>query len=389
MKNVLIFLREDVVAPKGGPAGYVYNLISGLGNSDDVKISLLPAASTAGIKEKYEKLPLMLKKIYRVFGRYKDYIGISKPSNGVTCEFLNQYDAIHFHSCFTLYKNIDLLKEYKGKVILTSHCPKPPHLEMIEDMYSNFEKKLYGKRHLKVYENAAIAAFDRADYIIFPCPEAEEPYSNNWDKYESIKKKNYEKYIYISTGVMSCLEKVKLSRKEIRDKYNIPKNAFLISYVGRHNVVKGYDTLQKIASKFSEKDNIYFLVAGEESPLTRPSLSFWIEAGWTKDPYSIEAASDLFILPNKETYFDLVLLEVLSIGIKILATYTGGNKFFERFDSEIYYFNSVNDAVQQINYLKTISKSEMSVSKNRRLYLEEFTSNKFAENYMETLKKIV
>lgn len=62
MKNVLIFLREDVVAPKGGPAGYVYNLISGLSNSDDVKISLLPAASTAGIKEKYEKLPLMLKK---------------------------------------------------------------------------------------------------------------------------------------------------------------------------------------------------------------------------------------------------------------------------------------------------------------------------------------
>lgn len=391
MKKVLIFLREDTVLPKGGPSGYVYNLLDGLKENESISVSLLPSVSNTKLKSKYDNLPLYIKKAYRFFGRYMDYKSLSKPSVGVSLDYLNQYDVVHFHSCFSLYRNINLLKDYSGKVVLTSHCPKPPQLEMIEDMYSGFERKLYGKKHLKAYEEAVIKSFNRADYIIFPCPEAEEPYINNWHLYKEIREKNRDKYKYMATGVASCLEKVQLTRSEIRNKYNIPENAFLISYVGRHNTVKGYDTLREIALKFSEQDNVFFLIAGEEAPLTRPDLSFWIEAGWTNDPYSIEAASDLFVLPNKETYFDLVLLEVLSIGVRVLATYTGGNKYFEKFDSDIFYFNNIEEGVKYITQLRdqTFLEKTTTSKKNRRVYLDNFTSRDFALNYLKLLSEIV
>ena len=37
--------------------------------------------------------------------------------------------------------------------------------------------------------------------------------------------------------------------KEVLEKYNIPQDAFVISYVGRHNSVKGYDKLKEIGKK--------------------------------------------------------------------------------------------------------------------------------------------
>lgn len=387
MKKVLIFLREDAIAPKGGPSGYVYNLMKGL-NENSIEFSLLPPTNNKSLKSRYDRLPLFIKSLYRICARYRDFKRLSVPTYGVTKEYLSQFDAIHFHSVFSLYKNIELLRNYKGKVILTSHCPKPPHRELVEDMYSNFERKIYGKKHLSVYEKIVEISFNRADYIIFPCEEAEEPYINGWDKYAEIKKKNEYKYCYLPTGVDSCLEKIQYTRNEIRDKYNIPSEAFLISYVGRHNEVKGYDDLRKIAKYFSINDNVYFLIAGEENPLKRPALPFWIEVGWTKDPYSLEAASDLFILPNKETYFDLVLLEVLSLGIKVLISDTGGNKFFKKYKSDIYYFSNINDAVEKIKKLKK-DDCRGNNMKNRQLYLENFTSEKFAKNYINILNKIL
>ena len=59
----------------------------------------------------------------------------------------------------------------------------------------------------------------------------------------------------------------------------------------------------------------------------------WIEVGWTNDPHSLIAASDVFVLPNHETYFDLILLEVLSLGVPVVMSRTGGNKFFEQFNN--------------------------------------------------------
>ena len=134
----------------------------------------------------------------------------------------------------------DSLKEYKGKIILTSHTPKPYHLEIIQDIFTDFERKFY-KNKWRDFEEIDEFAFNNANYIIFPCEEAEDPYLNNWENYDVIKKQNVNKYRYLLTEFKPCTPKT--TRVEVLKKYKIPEDAFVVSYVGRHNETKGDPTI--------------------------------------------------------------------------------------------------------------------------------------------------
>ncbi len=145
-------------------------------------------------------------------------------------------------------------------------------------------------------------AFRRADYIVFPCPEAEEPYYNNWPEYKAVKEEKKGKYLYLLTGTKARV--AKLSKTEVRQLYSIPDDAFIICYVGRHNEIKGYDKLKLLGEQIlQEAPNIYFLIAGREEPLHGLHHPRWIEVGWTSDPHSLINASDVFMLPNKGNVF--------------------------------------------------------------------------------------
>ena len=178
------------------------------------------------------------------------------------------------------------------------------------------------------------------------------------------------------SGILQCTAKV--DSKTVREKYGIPNNAFLISYVGRHNQIKGYDVLKEIGSKILDKKDVYMIIAGSEGPLYHLENKKWIEVGWTNDPHSIIAASNLFILPNRETYFDLVFLEVLSLGVPLLVSNTGGNKYF---------FDTVKDAIKEINSImkKENKEIEKSKKKNIDLFNKTFNDKEFANRYIELL----
>lgn len=280
--------------------------------------------------------------------------------------------------------NRDNLSNFKGKVLLTSHSPKPAHKEIYEDQLSNIEKVLYSRK-LKELEKIDHYSFNRADYIIFPCKEAEEPYYNNWDEYKNIQKTRSDIYKYVPTGAIKC--KAKRSRKDILAEYSIPSDSFVVSYVGRHNETKGYDLLKKVGKKILEKHkNVYFLIAGKEEPLKGIEDKRWIEVGWTNDPHSIISAADLFVLPNKETYFDLILLEVLSLGKIVLASDTGGNKYFRKFsDKGIIYFNSEDEAVLKIEDLINLPNEKIIEleKKNEKLFDHNFTMSHFTKNTLK------
>ncbi len=41
----------------------------------------------------------------------------------------------------------------------------------------------------------------------------------------------------------------------------------MVSYVGRHNEIKGYADLKKMGEKLLNNQNTYFLIAGKEEPM--------------------------------------------------------------------------------------------------------------------------
>lgn len=389
-KEVLIYLYKDQLSPKGGPLGYNYNLMIQLKLMGYKNIHFIESHSyTDSINKKINNIKYKWLKVFFIILKsiYKKTRTLYGHNHKAVVD-LSKYDIIHFHSTMDMFNAKDSLKTYKGKVILTSHSPTLLSKE-IYDRLSDFEK-----RYLHVlYKNLIkidIYAFHRADYLIFPCKEAEEPYFHNWKDYEMFRRINAHKIKYLLTGIEKCHAQVPAS--EIRQKYKIPHSAFLVCYVGRHNEIKGYDQLKTIGKELLEKyPNLYFLIAGKEEPMKRISHPRWIEAGWTNDPHSIINASNVFILPNKETYFDLVMLEVLSLGKIIVASRTGGNKYFEHLDTKgIKLFNTPNEAVSLIEKIMNSDESQRAQMENSNLSLYEqyFTSSSFANNYIKLINSL-
>ena len=395
MKNILIFIPENKIKSTGGPEGYIYNLKKGLSQmeSEDVEVSYLPSytepKNLQSRKKLADKLPRPIKGLIKIFYCLRQYRAMDLGEKQTDID-LNQFDAVHFHYSFDLFKNKEVLKKYKGKVIFTTHSPKPYFLEYIDKVYDLLPlKTVY--MILRKFEKIDRYAFECADYVIFPCEEAEEPYINNWKYYADFKKNktNVQKYKYLLTGVTK--KKAKIDGETIRKKYNIPDDAFVVVYVGRHNHVKGYDLLKMIGSECIRiNPNIYFLCAGKEYPWHGIKSKNWIEVGWTDDPYSIIAAGDIFVLPNRETYFDIVLLEVLSLGKRVLISDTSGNKHFKKYKTNsIHFFRTNSEAVNAIAELASQAHSGAASQESIDLFHKHFDEKTFAKNYVTILKEIL
>lgn len=390
--KVLVYMAYNALKPTGGPRGYLYNLDKGLKQieDDEVEICYLPDHAKEKYKASFNKLPKAVKQFYfdHVMLKRTKHLLADSVGHYATID-INKYDLIHFHSSLTLLSVRDSLKDYRGIVLLTNHSPKPQHKEWIEDVISIREYQ----RHSIIYNQLSeleARAYNLADYIVFPCEEAEEPCINNWSLYREIKEKNKQKYRYILTGTGLPLKT--LNREEVCQKYNIPEDTFIINYVGRHNSTKGYDSLLKIGEKILEKHkNVYFLIAGKEGPLYGLNHERWIEVGWINDPGTYYSSSDIFILPNKETYFDLVMLEALASETVILASKTGGNKYFEKYNSDgIVLYSDIDDAVAKLDALLNLGHKKLKelARSNTEVYQSQYTVQKFAKGYLSLWKSL-
>ena len=140
-----------------------------------------------------------------------------------------------------------------------------------------------------------------------------------------------------------------------------------------------------------ETPNCYFLIAGAEHPFHGLNHDRWIEVGWTNDPHSVINASDIFVLPNKNTYFDLILLEVMSLGKPVLFTFTGGNKFMYKLNKGgLFKYSTVNEAITELKKIMKFSPSDLGKigNTNKDIFNDNFTVSKFYENYKSVLKEI-
>ena len=389
MANVLIFQPISDLKPTGWPNWYLYNLNNWFKkNHSNIKISFLPPLiENKDKKKKYQIILDKLKK-YEIMKKIINYLYVYKyiffwgKPNYID---FNKYDIIHFHSTRNLYLYRNYLKNYKWKIIVTSHSPKPYYQEFIDTLM--IKPDIFIKKKLEYRE---IYAFNRADYILFPCKESEECYYNQRNKYSKIHEDNKNKYIYLETWLIPI--ELKDTQTKLREKYKLKKDDYVICYVWRHNEVKWYDSLKKLWDIYLKRNHkSKFLIAGKEEPLKWLKNDRRIETWWTDKPYEIIKSWDIFVLPNKETYFDLILLEVLSLWKPIVLTKTWWNKYFEKFfDSWIFFydydnqdeFNSILDRLQHEN-LDRLWK------KNKKIFDENFTSEIFAKKYIELYNSLL
>lgn len=385
--KILIYADKNKLKPIGGPYGYLFNLAKGIESENISDIHFLNENDNI---EEHSNKPfgiVMNKKVKNSLWIYY-YISKALLGNGnESTEDFERYDAIHFHSTVDLYNNRKKLEHYKGRVILTSHSPKAFYLEVLDMMVQ--ANVPFSKLLAKKFENIDRFAFKRCTDIIFPCHEAIEPYLHTWEFFRDNYKLLKDKMHFVITG-LSCPDTVQPIKLSF-----IPneEERFIVSYVGRHNNIKGYDLLLRAAKKIEKIDpEIVFVAAGKEVPIKHDTnLTNWYELGWTDNPMGLVKASDLFILPNRETYFDIVLIEALASSSVVLISDTGGNKYFRKFNSNsINYFNTedVDDMVHNILQIKNSGVTKTLREQSRAIYEKEFTPEKFALEYEKTVKSI-
>ena len=103
-------------------------------------------------------------------------------------------------------------------------------------------------------------------------------------------------------------------------------------------------------------------------------------------------ASDVVVIPNRNTYFDLVILEALSLGKIVITSNTGGNIDIAKDTEALVLFdnkkeNSLFEAI--------VSIIDMSVNERKKLekaalcfYEKNCTERIFANNYIKIINDL-
>lgn len=398
MKKVdnIIFLSSAPNIRAGGPAGYIANLWKGLSGQNVQNIALVAENRTEAVLSKRKVLKFLvqlvpfssLRRKWRK--RLEPKAGYDVTEEMPVCfkKILDKYDfqTVTCHGC----KDTVWLKQYikkrglKAKVLQMSHSPVLPSKELYSFLLPVNPDT--AREQLAVWQSFEHRAFEAADVLLAPSSEALDTYRQDAAYFNDLLKRKSVKFL--PTG---CAELPVSNKDALRQKYGIT-TPFVICYVGRHESVRGYDRLKEIGRRVLEtRQDVTFLIGGalgnELKPLVHPR---WIELGWT-NPAEVFSASDLFVSPGRQVYFDLILLEALSAGKNVLAAAAGGNISVWRQTQALELFKNEEECIEQINHFLGLDESARAALslRARAAYEQYYTLDAFASNYRKCIQEVL
>lgn len=386
-----IFFDSYIDLRAGGPCGYLANLRFGLDRLDDHLRDPLVWIERVRRGPQHEPQVPTEEDLNKLIRWYSQSDQLQLTDEQYERIMVGGTRSIHAHTstdACTIIQTLDHKSRTDIPVLLTSHCPESLGNEM-RDLWH--ERGFNPDKAAELgFASRAVEeiAFRRSNVWIFPSKEAMEPYEatipefRHWARAKDIR--------YVPTG--ACAVSTSLTKQQAKERFSVSGKK-VIAYLGRHNSIKGYDILSDVGMRIlNERDDVAVLIAGKPEPIAPPNHERWVEVGWYPNPADILMAADVFVLPNRQTYFDLVLLEVMSIGVPIVASATGGNKSVHGITSEaIVLYDGGVDAFKAA--VERVLDNERGVAdqlreKSRTAYETYFTPVQFAKNYVNVIKEI-
>ncbi|MFD1696822.1 glycosyltransferase [Roseibium aestuarii] len=307
--------------------------------------------------------------------------------------------SVHIHGAYNFLPVYNFLRlcgiENDVVKILTTHNPWKPEFEDVFHFTKNRprewlvqnEAKIAGYRHfLRLRDDFA---FRMSDALFFPSEHSMEGYHQDWPEFAEIAA---SKPIYFSvTGTEK--KAVSLSADAMRAQHGIPANARVFLHLGRFIPMRGFDLYVEAAKQVLGRDpNAWFLAVGEKQD--KPSLDHprWIEVPFTTAPGNYLNLADACVIANRGSYFDLSMIEALSLGTPLVSAKIGGYKYLEGRTDGVLYFepgsvDSLTDALTRFCQLSPETLTEWRRS-NAALYEREMTPQKFATGYQDTIDQL-
>ncbi len=208
---------------------------------------------------------------------------------------------------------------------------------------------------------------------------------NNFTKKELKEKFNKENVetLYIGTDEKR-FDKTKFNKEQLKQKYNIPSNKKIITFIARLSEEKRPELFVKISKKLLEtRNDVHFVIAGDGNLYKKVRSSInknFTMLGSINIPEEIYAISDITVNCSSLEGLALTSYESLAMEVPVISTSVGGQK--ELIDDTvggIVEFNPKNETKEIKDYVDKINNvldNLEILSKNcRKKILEGFTLN--------------
>lgn len=314
----------------GGGLEHIYQICLGMPN---IKFGVF--ANDGNAKEKFETLPNV--KIFSS-GYDERYIKNFNP------------DIVHIHHLRPLIK----LYKIEIKTIFTVHGV---HLHKYE-FTSGIKSKM--SRFLRL--NLEKYLYEKVDKII-TVSDDDKAYLKKYYKIDA-------EVIY--NGIdYTPIEKIVLSKKQLRDRLNIPQDKQIYLTVARFDFPKGYDILINAIKNLKDKKQItkqLFLFVGDGELFEE--MKFFVNKlelnkdiifmGRRTDIYELMKAADCFILPSRWEGLPITLIEAMACKLPIIASNTYGNRTIKSMEKNVILFQNL-DSIDLSNKLLKFKEVDYSV----------------------------
>lgn len=208
---------------------------------------------------------------------------------------------------------------------------------------------------------------------------------NNFTKKELKERFNKENVetLYIGTDEKR-FDKTKFNKEQLKQKYNIPSNKKIITFIARLSEEKRPELFVKISKKLLEtRNDVHFVIAGDGNLYKKVRSSInknFTMLGSINTPEEIYAISDITVNCSSLEGLALTSYESLAMEVPVVSTSVGGQK--ELIDDTvggIVEFNPKNETKEIKDYVDKINNvldNLEILSKNcRKKILEGFTLN--------------
>lgn len=341
--------------------------------------------------EKLKEKELLIKKFIRAFLYYLyipgklrlDWLHLKQQKMYETVFRTNQYDVIHTHDFLATVLMHKISRYSSIPIIFTNHYKGSLYRESIAQEYSFYRTHLW-KEYFQKIEKEAI---NIADIITFPSKSAMNLLIEDFPQLEDMIRSK-SKIIYTGIPDPLCL----IGRETLTTEQKLRSK---VINIGNHIPDKGVDLALYVFRSLLEMSgkNLQFINFGKYSSET-PNLYNLAKKLGIKEkvlfkgvvPYKevLKSISEALVVIHtpKRVVFDLSLLEVIALGVPVIATRVLGNE--EALGIEYPLLVPVDNPHLSQEQIKILFEKEEEIGRYLRLrYEKNFTVSKMLEEYVK------